>query len=159
LEEAMELFKLPRTLGELEGKAVKASEGRFGPYVQHGSVFASIKKDSELDPLTITYEQAVELIAQKKIDDAKKLIKVFEEDEDMTIKEGRWGAYIKYKKENVKIPKEKKEREVAATMTFEECKKLVDAHLETKGKSGKKKTAKKAPKKATKKKATAKDSK
>lgn len=105
LEEALELFKLPRTLGELEGKPVKANIGRFGPYIQLGSLFASIPKEE--DPLDITYDRAVELIEAKKKADAEKFINSFDhEDGEIQLLNGRWGPYIKQGKINYKIPKD-----------------------------------------------------
>ena len=105
LEEAMELFKLPRTLGELDEKPVKANIGRFGPYIQNGSLFASIPKEE--DPLDITFDRALELIAAKKKADAEKFINSFEhEDGEISVLNGRWGPYIKQGKKNYKIPKD-----------------------------------------------------
>ncbi len=103
LEEALELFKLPRTVGEHEGEVVKANSGRFGPYVQIGKVFVSIPKEE--DPMTITLERAVELMENKKLADASKLLKSFPEREDVQILDGRWGAYLKIGKNNYKLPK------------------------------------------------------
>lgn len=102
LEEALELFKLPRVLGQYEGKDVKANLGRFGPYVQLDKMFVSIKKDQ--DPYTITLEDAIELISAKREADDKKLIHNFEE-HDIQVLNGRYGPYIKKGKENYKIPK------------------------------------------------------
>lgn len=140
LEDALELFKLPRNLGEFEGKVVKAAVGRFGPYILHDKVFCSIKKDSGLTPLEITLEQAIELIKQKRIDDAKKLIKEFDDYPDIRILHGRWGPYIKNGKQNVKIPKEKKEE--PEKLTIEEVLELVKNAPEkkTKGRASKAKT-------------------
>ena len=118
LEAALELFKLPRTLGEFEDLVVKANVGRFGPYLQHGKVFISLKKED--DPMTITLERAQELILQKREDDANKILKVFPEQEDMQILNGRWGAYLKVGKENVKLPKDSD----WTTLTYEDCLKL-----------------------------------
>ncbi len=103
LEEALELFKLPRTIGEHEGEIVKANSGRFGPYVQIGKVFVSIPKEE--DPMTITFERAIELMENKKIADASKVLKTFAEREDVQILDGRWGAYLKIGKNNYKLPK------------------------------------------------------
>jgi DNA topoisomerase-1 len=103
LEEALELFKLPRTIGEYEGEVVKANSGRFGPYVQIGKVFVSIPKEE--DPMTISFDRAVELMVNKKIADASKVLKTFEEREDVQILDGRWGAYLKIGKNNYKLPK------------------------------------------------------
>ncbi len=112
LEDALELFKLPRTLGELEGKAVKANVGRFGPYVQNGSLFASIPKEE--DPLDITFDRALELIAAKKKADAEKFINSFgHEDGEIQILNGRWGPYIKQGRKNYKIPKDIEAKDLA----------------------------------------------
>lgn len=108
LEEALDLFKLPRTLGELEGKKVTAAIGRFGPYVRHDGKFVSLKADDGDDPYTVTLERAVELIQAKIEADAKALIKVFEEDETVRVLNGRYGPYIKAGKTNAKIPKDEK---------------------------------------------------
>jgi len=104
LEDALELFKLPRTLGEFEELVVKANVGRFGPYLQHGKAFISLKKED--DPMTVSLERATELILQKREDDANKILKVFPEDPDMQILNGRWGAYLKIGKDNFKLPKD-----------------------------------------------------
>ncbi|MBS1593116.1 MAG: type I DNA topoisomerase [Bacteroidetes bacterium] len=101
-DEAMELFKLPREVGEFEDKVIKVSIGRFGPYVQHDSKFVSLKK--EQDPYTITHEEAVELIKAKREADANKFIAEFKE-HDIQILNGRFGPYIKKGKDNYKIPK------------------------------------------------------
>lgn len=103
LEEALDLFKLPRNLGEYEGKVVKANVGRFGPYIQHDGKFVSLKED---DPMEVNLTRAIELIEQKKEEDAKKMIKVFEEDETVQILNGRWGPYLKIGKNNFKLPKD-----------------------------------------------------
>lgn len=103
LEEVLDLFKLPRTLGEFEGKVVKANIGRFGPYVQHNSKFVSLKED---DPMGINLARAIELIEEKRIEDAKKVIKIFPENEDVQLLNGRWGPYLKIGKNNFKLPKD-----------------------------------------------------
>jgi len=105
IEEALMLFKLPRKLGEYEGKVVSTSIGRFGPYVVHHSKFVSIKKDTDDDPYTIELERAIELIEEKRAADEAALLKVFAEDETVRIINGRWGPFIKAGKKNVKIPK------------------------------------------------------
>ncbi|TXI84242.1 MAG: type I DNA topoisomerase [Crocinitomicaceae bacterium] len=115
LEQALELFKLPRTLGEFEGLVVKANVGRFGPYIQHGKIFASIPKDE--NPMSITYDRAVEIILEKRESDANKLIKVFAENADVQLLNGRWGAYLKIGKDNFKLPKGTE----AEKLTLEEC--------------------------------------
>lgn len=105
LEEALELFKLPRRLGEFEGKVVSAAIGRFGPYIRHDGTFVSLKEADGDDPYTVTLERAMELLAAKRAADSKALIKVFAEDESVRILEGRFGPYIKAGKQNVTIPK------------------------------------------------------
>ncbi|MCS7017622.1 MAG: type I DNA topoisomerase [Cytophagales bacterium] len=103
LEEALELFKLPREVGQIEGKPVVAAVGRFGPYVSYDKQFFSLPKD--LDPLTITIEQAKEVIEKKQKAAAEKVIKVFPEDPSVRIMNGRWGAYIEAGKQNIRLPK------------------------------------------------------
>ncbi len=121
LEEALELFKLPKVVGEYEGKVMKVAIGRFGPYISHNSVFVSLPK--EIDPHDVTEEQAIELINLKRKKDAEKLIKSFDEDPDVKVLNGRWGPYIEFGKLNVKIPKDKD----PLTLTYAECKALADA--------------------------------
>ena len=104
-EEAMELFKLPRVVGQFEDKDIKVSIGRFGPYAQHDSKFISLKK--EQDPYTITLDETIELIKAKRESDANKFIMEFK-DHDIQVLNGRFGAYIKKGKDNYKIPKDKK---------------------------------------------------
>ncbi len=115
LEEALELFKMPRTLGEFEELVVKANVGRFGPYIQHGKIFASIPKEES--PMNITFERAVEIILEKRESDANKLIKSFTEQEDMQLLNGRWGPYLKIGKNNFKLPKGTE----AEKLTYDEC--------------------------------------
>jgi DNA topoisomerase-1 len=147
LEEALELFKLPKVLGEYEGKVMKVAIGRFGPYISHNSAFVSVPK--EIDPLDVTEEQAIELIEAKRKKDAERLIKSFPEDETVKVLNGRWGPYIEFGKLNVKIPKDITD---PTTLTFEQCKALADAMPKDakKGRFGKtvaaaKPAAKKAP--------------
>lgn len=103
LEEAMELFSLPRTLGQLEGSDVIVNIGRFGPYVLHNKKFYSIKRNVD-DPYTITLERAIEIINEKNSEKSGPL-REFNEDRDLTVLKGRYGVYIKYKDKNIKIPK------------------------------------------------------
>lgn len=123
LEEALELFKLPRTLGELEGQVVKANVGRFGPYVQLGKLFVSIPKGE--DPMDITLERAAELIQEKRFKEEQSHLKQFDEDPDLEVRAGRWGPYIAYKGKNYKLPKSDAER--ATELTYDECKKIIEA--------------------------------
>ena len=123
LEEALELFKLPRTLGELEGQVVKANVGRFGPYVQLGKLFVSIPKGE--DPMDITLERAAELIQEKRLKEEQSHLKQFDENPDLEVRAGRWGPYIAYKGKNYKLPKSDAER--ATELTYDECKKIIEA--------------------------------
>ncbi len=115
LEEALELFKLPRSLGEYEGQEMTVAIGRFGPYVKHNGKFVSLHKED--DPMTITAERAIALIEQKRKADAEKFIKTFDENPEVQVLNGRYGPYIKVGKQNVKIPKDKE----PASLTLEEC--------------------------------------
>jgi len=115
LEDALDLFKLPRVLGEMNGEVVKANTGRFGPYVQIGKLFVSMKKED--DPMTVTLERAKELIALKQQEEANKLIKSFPEREDVQLLNGRYGAYLKIGKDNFKLPKGTEPDK----LTLEEC--------------------------------------
>ena len=124
LEDAIDLFKLPRKLGEFENKVVVAAIGRFGPYVRYDGKFVSLKKDSDDDPYTITLERAIELVKAKIEADAKALIKVFEEDETVRILEGRYGPYIKAGKKNVTIPK----TEDALKIDWARAQELIEEH-------------------------------
>lgn len=126
LEEALELFKLPRTLGEFEDKEVSVGAGRFGPYIKHDGKYVSLPKDE--DPLKVSLEKAVELILAKREAEAKRFIKSFEEDPEMEILNGPYGPYISYKKKNYRLPKDKKES--AAGLTFDECVKIINAETE-----------------------------
>lgn len=154
LPEAIQLFDLPRKLGETpEGEQITANIGRFGPYLKYDSKFVSLKED---DPYTVGHERALEIIAEKKIADANKLVKEFD-GTDVQILNGRWGAYITDGNKNAKIPKELKE--TPAAIDLETCLKLLAEAPERKGRGKKKAAAKKAEskKKATsKKKASAK---
>lgn len=117
MEEALDLFKLPRSLGEYQGTEISAAIGRFGPYVRHNGVFASIRKQDGDDPFSITRERAIELIEAKIKADKEKYIKTFEEDKNVQVLNGRWGPYIKIGKKNYKIPKDKDPKE----LTLEDC--------------------------------------
>ena len=147
LDEALELFKLPRKLGETpEGEPVSASIGRFGPYVRYGDKFASMRED---DPYTITLERALVIVAEKKEADANRIILDFE-DEGIQVLNGRYGPYITNKEKNAKVPKDREPK----SLTLEECIELL-AKAPLRKKRGAKKKAKKkvAKKKAAKKKA------
>ena len=120
LEEALKLFDLPRTVGEYEGKVMVAAVGRFGPFIRHDGKFVSIPKD--LNPLTITAEEAIALIEGKRVKDEQRFIKKFEEDPEMEILKGRFGPYISYQKANYRIPKTVTDPSV---LTHEDCKKII----------------------------------
>ncbi|MGC1243296.1 MAG: type I DNA topoisomerase [Chryseosolibacter sp.] len=130
LEDAMELFKMPRSMGMFEDKPVVIGIGRFGPYVLHDKKYVSIPKD--LDPYTIPSEKAVELIENKRVADANKTIKVFAENPDIQVLNGRFGPYIKAGKKNVKIPKDRE----PSSLTLEECVTLAENAPERKGRWG-----------------------
>ena len=132
LEEALELFKLPRKVGEYEGEEMIAAIGRFGPYVRHNDKFYSLGRED--DPMTIGEKRAIELIEEKRKAEANKYIKVFDENPDIQVLNGRYGPYIKAGKKNVKIPKDK----VPAELTLEECVTLAENAPEKKGRGGKK---------------------
>ncbi len=145
LEEALELFKLPKTIGAYEDKDVVVAKGPFGPYIRHDGKFTSIPKEES--PMSLSLERAIELIEAKRKADAERFIKGFDEDPEVTILNGRWGPYIKAGKKNVKIPKELKEK--AAELSYAEVAKMV-------AEAPDKKTKKVAKPTATKKTATAK---
>lgn len=120
LEEALKLFELPRTVGEYEGKVVVAAIGRFGPFIRHDGKFVSIPKDK--NPISITLDEAIELIQQKREKDENRFIKKFEEDPELEILNGRYGPYIAYKGKNYRIPKT---GYTPTEMTLADCMKLV----------------------------------
>lgn len=130
LEDAMELFKMPRDMGLFEDKPVVIGIGRFGPYVLHDKKYVSIPK--ELDPYTIPLEKAIELIENKRIADANKIIKTFPENPDIQILNGRFGPYIKAGKKNVRIPKDRE----PASLTLEECLTMAENAPERRGRWG-----------------------
>ncbi|MEM9986286.1 MAG: DNA topoisomerase, partial [Bacteroidota bacterium] len=142
LEEALDLFRLPRTLGEYEEQVVKANIGRFGPYVQLGKLFASLEEED--DPYTIELERAIVLIEKKREIERNKIIKRF--DEEVQILRGRWGPYLKYQGNNVKIPKDVNPE----SLTREDCDRLFEEHQSKpkKGRGGRKKSSSSAKKKS-----------
>ncbi|HNY08952.1 MAG TPA: type I DNA topoisomerase [Tenuifilaceae bacterium] len=124
LEEALSLFKLPRSLGNYENSEVVVGVGRFGPYVRHQSKFYSLKKDD--NPLTIDLNRAVELIEEGRKKERERVIKKFESPQVVEILNGRWGPYISFNKQNYKIPKDKDPK----LLTFDDCMKLIDEQAE-----------------------------
>ena len=117
LDEALELFKLPRTVGEYDGKTVTIGAGRFGPYVLHDKKYTSIPKDE--DPMTITLERAIELIEEKRKAEEERHLKKFNEDPELEVLNGRYGPYIAYKGKNYRIPREL--HATAAELTYDQC--------------------------------------
>ena len=128
LEEVLDLFKLPREIGEYEGDAVTVSLGKFGPYVRNNGKFYSLAKTD--DPYSITLDRAIELIEEKKEKMKNSLCKTFDEMPDMQILKGRFGPYIAYQKKNYKIPKNISPEEI----TLEQCKSIIEAAQEKKKK-------------------------
>ena len=130
LEEALELFKLPRTLGDFEDTSVVINTGRFGPYILHNKKFVSIPKGE--DPMQITLERAIELIEEKRNTEQKARLKTFEEDPDMEIRDGRFGPYVAYKGTNYRLSKTQAAK--VEEMTYEDCLKHVEAEADKKKK-------------------------
>ena len=132
LEQALECFKLPRDVGEFEGEEVVAGIGRFGPYVRHKGQFTSIKG---MDALTITFEEAVKKIEEKREADKNKIIQEYlDEDPAIQVLNGPYGPYIKAGKKNVRIPKSKDPK----SLSLEEIKEMVEKAPEKKGRGKKK---------------------
>ena len=128
LDEALELFKLPRTVGEFEGSPVVIGTGRFGPYVMHNKKFVSLPKDE--DPMTITLETSVALIEQKRMQERQRHIKGFEEEPKLEILNGRYGPYIAYDGKNYRLPKNMHEK--AEQLTLEQCMDIIKSVPEKK---------------------------
>ncbi len=146
LDEALELFNLPRDLGETpEGEEMQANIGRFGPYIRYGKKFVSLKEPD--DPYTVSRERALEIVAEKKKADAERIIQTFD-GSDIQVLNGRYGPYITNGKKNAKIPKDKEPK----SLTLAECEELIAAAPERKGRgrrgASKKTTAKKGARKA-----------
>jgi DNA topoisomerase-1 len=132
LDEALILFKLPRSIGEFEDEEVTAAIGRFGPYVRHHGKFYSLKKD--FDPHTITLDEAIEVIETKRKTDLEKIIKLFDDNPEYQILNGRWGPYLKAGKKNIRLPKDKD----PASFTLEECIELEKNYVPSTSRSRKK---------------------
>ena len=122
MEEAMELFKLPRTVGEYEGKTITIGAGRFGPYIFHNKKYVSLPKGA--DPLTFTLEDSIKLIEDKRKEEKERHLKKFEEDAKLEVLNGRYGPYIAYDGKNFRLPKNLHER--AAELTYEECMEIIN---------------------------------
>ena len=122
LEEALELFRLPRTLGNYEGAAVTIGTGRFGPYVLHNRKYVSLPKD--IDPMKITFEEAVCLVENSRRAEQQRHLKTFEEEPKLEIMNGRYGPYLVYDGKNYRLPKAMHEK--AAELSLEECMEVIN---------------------------------
>lgn len=130
LDEALELFKLPRTVGQFEGTDVVIGAGRFGPYVLHNKKYVSLPKDE--NPMTVTLDAAINLIQKKRLQEAQRHLKTFEEDANMEVMNGRYGPYIAYNGKNYRMPKALHEK--ASELTYEQCMDIVNNAPEPKRK-------------------------
>lgn len=137
MADALELFKLPKKVGVFEDKDMTVAIGKFGPYIRHDGAFYSLPKD--VDPHDVTEELAIELIVDKRKRDSERVMKTFTEAADVKILNGRWGPYIEFGKQNVKIPKGREPLE----LTYEDCKALADAEAKAPKKPGAKRFVKK----------------
>ena len=122
LEEALELFKLPREIGEFEKKAVTIGAGRFGPYILHAGKYTSLPKGT--DPMAVTLEDAVKLIEEKRQEEVQKHLKIFLEDDKLEILNGRYGPYLAYDGKNYRLPKALHEK--AAELKYDECMEIIN---------------------------------
>jgi len=127
LEEALALFKLPRLVGSYEGQEVIASIGRFGPYIRHNAKFYSMNKKTD-DPYTVELERAIEIIKEKQEKEKGRVVKTFAEDESLSVLNGRWGVFIKYKDKNFKIPKGTD----ASKLSYKDCMNIIKSSPEPK---------------------------
>lgn len=132
LEEALDLFKLPRTIGKYEGTDVVIGAGRFGPYVLHNKKYVSLPKGA--DPMTINLDEAVKIIEEKRQKEKERHIKTFDEDEKLEILKGRFGPYIAYDGKNYHIDKKDQERALTGDMSYAECMDIVKNAPEPKAK-------------------------
>ena len=137
MTDALELFKLPKKVGVFEDKDMTVAIGKFGPYIRHDGAFYSLPK--EVDPHDVVEEQAIELIIDKRKRDAERVLKTFTEAADVKVLNGRWGPYIEFGKQNVKIPKDRD----PLGLTYEDCKILADAEAKAPKKPGAKRFVKK----------------
>ena len=128
LEEALELFKLPRTIGEYDGDVVTIGTGRFGPYILHQKKYTSLPQD--MDPMAVTLDEAIALINEKRQQEEKRHLKTFGEDAKLEVINGRYGPYISYDGKNYRLPKNMHQR--AAELTYDECMKIVNTPIKKK---------------------------
>ncbi len=140
LEEALKLFDLPRTLGDYENKLVSVGIGRFGPYIRHDGKYVSLPKS--LEPLSVTLDEAIELIKAKREQESQRLIKSFPEDSELEILNGRYGPYIAYKKKNYKIPKGTEPKELSYDACMQIIKESDEKIPSEKKRTGRKKASK-----------------
>jgi len=122
LAEALELFKLPRTVGEYEGAEVIIGAGRFGPYVLHQKKYTSLPKDA--DPMAITLDEAINLINEKRQQETQKHLKIFTEDTKLEVLNGRYGPYLAYDGKNYRLPKAMHAK--ATELTYDECMAVIE---------------------------------
>lgn len=137
LDEALELFKLPRELGEFEGMPVTIGAGRFGPYVQHNKKYVSLPKED--DPMTVTLDHAISLILAKRLKDREREIKTFEEDDRLELLKGRFGPYLAFDGNNYRIDKSLHDRALAGNLSYDECMEIIKNAPEPKAKARKRK--------------------
>ncbi len=136
LDEALELFKLPRILGDYEGSEISIGVGRFGPYVLHDKKYVSLPKGE--DPMTISLDAAIELIEEKRKQEKERHIKAFDEDPKLELLKGRYGPYLSYDGKNYHIDKKLQDRAIAGDMEYAECMEIIKNAPEPKAKRGKK---------------------
>ncbi|MBB1539336.1 MAG: type I DNA topoisomerase [Prevotella sp.] len=136
LDEALELFKLPRILGDYEGSEISIGVGRFGPYVLHDKKYVSLPKGQ--DPMTISLDAAIELIEEKRKQEKERHIKAFDEDPKLELLKGRYGPYLSYDGKNYHIDKKLQDRALAGDMEYAECMEIIKNAPEPKAKRGRK---------------------
>ena len=134
LDEALELFKLPRTLGNYEGTEVSVGVGRFGPYILHNKKYVSLPKG--IDPMTVSLDAAVELIEEKRRQEKERHIKSFDEDSKLELLKGRYGPYLSYEGKNYHIDKKLQEKALAGNMEYAECMDIIKKAPEPKTRRG-----------------------
>jgi len=134
IEEALELFKFPKVIGQYEDMDIKINKGRFGPYVQQAKLFVSIKEENGDTLENMTIERAIELIEEKKEEDRNRIIKSFDEDDTMQLLNGRYGPYLKVGRKNYKLPKDVEPKD----LTYDECLHIMENQPAKKRKAKKK---------------------
>ncbi len=139
LEEALELFRLPRKLGNYEGEPITIGAGKYGPYIAHKGSYVSIPKGT--DPMSVTFEQAVIMMHHKHQEEAERHLKTFEEEPELEVLNGRYGPYITYKGTNYRLPKNMHEH--AKDLTYEECMEIIEAQNNKPEKAAKRRFANK----------------